>query len=265
MKQSIFITTILFMSFFTAFAQSKAVKSKNTIVLVHGAWSSAADWNTVIAKLKADGNEVIPVNLPGHGTDKTPVSSISLQGYVDVIKKVIGSKTDIILVGHSFGGIVISQVAEQIAPQIKKLVYIAAYVPKDGESLLSLANTDAESHVGKFLRPDEKAGTIDVAKEGIVDAFAADSPKPVQDYLVAHFRAEPLAPLATPVKLTDANFGGVNKVYVHTLNDHTIGYPLQQTMVKNANITRFYVLPSSHTAFLSLPEVVAAIISTEAK
>ena len=60
-------------------------------------------------------------------------------------------------------------VAEEIPSQLKKLVYVAAFVPENGESLLTIANTDADSHIGKYLRPDEKAGIISVAKEGIID------------------------------------------------------------------------------------------------
>jgi len=246
-------------------AQSKNSKNANTIVIVHGAWSSAADWDTVAAKLKADGNEVIAVNLAGHGTDKTPVSAINLQGYVDSVKKAVGTRTNIILVGHSFGGIVISQTAEQIPNQIKLLVYVAAYVPKNGESLLSIANTDADSHIPKYLRIDEKAGIADINRDGLVDVFVDDAPKAVQDFFVTNFKAEPLAPLATPVTLTAANFSKVGKVYVHSFNDHVIGYPLQQRMVKDAGIVRFYGLPSSHTPFISFPNIIASIISNEAK
>src|SRR4051812_39752743 len=86
--------------------------SKNTIVIVHGAWSSASDWDAVAAKLESEGNDVTVVNLPGHGKDDTQVSTLTLQTYVDLVKKTIGTKTDVTLVGHSFGGIITSQVAE---------------------------------------------------------------------------------------------------------------------------------------------------------
>ena len=240
-------------------------KSRNTIVIVHGAWSSANDWHQVAGYLTSEEINLITVNLPGHGTDETPVSDISFQLYVYEVLKAIGNATDVTLVGHSFGGIIVSEVAELIAPQIKKLIYIAAFVPKNGDSLLSLAQTDSESHVGKNLIVDEQAGVASITKEAITDVFLADAPKPVSDYVTNNLRPEPLVPLSTSVALTDANFGKVNKVYVHSQNDHTISYSLQQKMVKDAGILRTYSLPSSHTPFIVFPQILSTIITLEAK
>jgi pimeloyl-ACP methyl ester carboxylesterase len=240
-------------------------KSTNTIVIVHGAWSSANDWQHVAGYLTCAENNLIMVNLPGHGSDETPISNISLQLYVYEVLKAIGNATDITLVAHSFGGIVISEVAELIAPQIKKLIYIAAFVPKNGDSLLSIAQTDSESHIGKNLTVDETAGVAIITKEAITDVFLADAPKAVAEYVTNNLRPEPSAPLVSPVTLTDDNFGKLNKVYVHSQNDHTIGFSLQQKMVKEAGILRTYSLPSSHTPFIVFPQILSSIIALEAK
>jgi pimeloyl-ACP methyl ester carboxylesterase len=248
----------------TAILSAFVPKKTGTIVIVHGAWSDASYWKTVVSQLKSEGNEVITVNLPGHGKDNTAVPTITLQTYVEAVLHAIGTRTEITLVGHSFGGIVTSQVAEKIPTQIKELLYIGAYVPKNGESLLTLANTDPDSHAGKNLLPDEKAGVAGIVKANIIDVFAADASPSMAEYMVANFKPEPLAPLATPVSLTEENFGRVKKTYVHTLNDHVISLPLQESMAKNAGIVRTYSLPSSHTPFQSMPLVVAAIINHEA-
>jgi len=265
MKNSIFLIAALLLTTFNAFSQAKKAENASTIVIIHGAWSSANDWQHVTEDLVKAGSQVISFNLPGHGKDNTAITAISLKLYVDEVKKAIGDKQNVVLVAHSFGGIVASQVAEQISPQIKKIIYVAAYVPKNGESLLSIAQTDAESHIGKNLIVDEKAGIATVRKEGVADVFMADAPKQVADYVSNNLKAEPLAPLATPVALTDGNFGKINKVFVYSLNDHTIGYSLQQKMVKDAGIQRMYSLPSSHTPFIMFPDVLAAIITLESK
>jgi pimeloyl-ACP methyl ester carboxylesterase len=264
MKKSISTVAVILMTTFTAPIQANTV-SPNTIVLVHGAWSSAADFKDLTAELKKNGNEVIAVNLPGHGDDHTPIASLTLQGYVDTVKKAIGKRTNIILVGHSFGGMVISATAEQIPGQIKKLIYLCAFVPKDGESLFAISATDKESHLGQYIQPDEKAGVVGIAKEGVLDFFAADAPKKIADVLPANFKPEPTAPIATPVALTAANFGKIEKVYIFTEFDHAIGITLQKSMAKDAKISRSYSLPTSHTPFWSQPAVVAAILSQEAK
>lgn len=264
MKTTISVIAIALMTVFGAAAQKTAAK-KSTIVIIPGAWSSAQDWGAVVPKLEAEGHKVIVVNLEGHGPDKTPITSISLNGYVETVKKAIGKENNIILVGHSFGGVVMNQVAEEIPAQIKKLIYVAAYVPKNGESLLSLATTDADSHLGKYLQIKETEGIAVVPKEGIVDSFFEDAPKQVQDYVVDHFPAEPLAPLATPVKLTDDRYGKLKKVYVFTENDHTNSPKLQHKMVADNNIKTTYSLTSSHTPFVSVPEKLAEIINKESK
>ena len=250
---------------FASFAQNKQNKQMETIVLVHGAWSDASAWNAVVPLLKAKGHEVIAVNLPGHGTDTTSFAVIDLNAYVKAVEAAIGDRKNVILVGHSMAGLVISQVAEQIPGQIKELVYLAAYLPKNGESLLSLAQQDAGSHTGKYLQIDKDHGAAIIAKDGIVDVFAADAPKNVQDYLVANWKTEPLAPLAAPVTLTDANFGSVKKAYIHTEDDHAVSYAFQQTMVKGSNVKKTYVLKSSHTPFISIPGKLAETILEASK
>jgi pimeloyl-ACP methyl ester carboxylesterase len=264
MKYSILIMALGVLGYAAA-AQSKINSNMKTIILVHGAWTDASAWDAVVPLLQAEGHEVITVKLAGHGKDTTSFGEISLRTYVDEVKSAIGSRTDVILVGHSFAGMTISQVAEEIPGQIRKLVFLAAFLPQDKESLLMLAQTDAGTHIGKYLQIDKEHGTANIAKEGIVDVFAADAPTNVQEYIVAIFKAEPLAPLAAPVSLTTANFGSVKKIYIHTLNDHCVSYPFQQEMVKHSNVSKEYSLPSSHTPFISMPGKLAEIILAESK
>ncbi|HYV95044.1 MAG TPA: alpha/beta hydrolase [Chitinophagales bacterium] len=267
MKKILSIITICVVVTYTTFSQTKTNNKMNTIVLVHGAWLDASSWDKVAPLLKASGHEVIIVTLPGHGKDNTPYDKIQLQSYVDVVKKAIGSRTNVTLVGHSMGGIVISETAEQIPAQIKNLVYVAGFLPRNGETLLTLANQpeNKESLLGQYIRPDEKTGSAGIAKEGIVPSFVADGSQADKDKVLAGYKPDPLIPFATPVKLTDANFGKVNKCYIYTENDKAVSYPLQQAMVKNSNVMRTYTLPSSHTVFLHLPGVLAAAILREAE
>lgn len=252
MKKVILILLLLTAGF-TTFSQTKSNKKMETIILVHGAWSDATAWNAVVPLLKAKGYDVIAVNLPGHGSDTTSFAGIDFQTYVKTVESAIGDKKDIILVGHSMAGQIISQVGENKPGQIKELVYLAAYLPKTGESLLTLAQQDAGSHTGKYLSIDKDHNAAIIAKEGIVDVFAEDAPKQIQDYLMANWKPEPLAPLATPVTLTAENFGKVSKAYIYTVNDHAISYPFQQTMVKGSNVKKTFVLNTSHTPFISEP------------
>jgi len=266
MKTAILLVMTMGVLGFTTQAQKTSNTNSATIVLVHGAWSDATAWQATIPALKAQGHEVITVNLPGHGSDITSFANISLQSYVDAVKNAIGDRKNIILVGHSMAGIVISQVAEEMPDRIKELVYLAAYLPQNGESLLSLAKQDADSHIGKYLKIDQATGSANVAKDGVIDVFAADAPAQVGDYIANNIKPEPLAPLATPVTLTEGKFGSVKKVYIHTTDDHAVSFTLQKTMVKNnGHISKEYSLPSSHTPFISMPDRLAAILLAASK
>lgn len=267
MKKKITTLAICVILCLTAFAQNKPGTKMNTIVLVHGAWLDASSWDNVAPMLRNAGHEVIVVNLPGHGKDNTTFDKVQLQTYVDAVKKAIGTRTDITLVGHSMGGIVVSEVAEQIPAQLRNLVYLAAFLPRNGESLFQLATLaeNKESLLGKYQRPDEKSGSVGVAKEGLIETFAADVQKDQADKLLSSLKADALVPFVTPVALTDANFGKVRKSYVYTIYDKAIAYDLQQLMAKNAHIIKSYALPSSHVPFLSMPGVVAAVIAQESK
>jgi len=265
MKTAILVMAMSVLGFNTQ-AQKSNNKNSATIVLVHGAWSDATAWLGVEPLLRAQGHEVISVNLPGHGSDATSFATISLQTYVDAVKNVIGDRKNVVLVGHSMAGIVISQVAEEIPGQIKELVYLAAYLPKNGESLLSLAKQDADSHIGKYLQIDQATGSANVAKDGVIDVFAADAPTQVGEYIANNIKAEPLAPLATPVTLSNEKFGSVKKVYIHTTNDHAVSFSLQKTMVKNnGHVSKEYSLSSSHTPFVSMPDKLADVLLTVSK
>ena len=237
---------------------------KPTIVLVHGAWSDVSAWDSVRPILVANGLNVITVNLPGHGNDKTPFPSITLQSYVDAVKKAIGTQNNVILVGHSMAGIVISQVAENMPGSIKKLVYLAAYLPQNGQSLLDIAKTDAGSHVGKYLKIDEQNSTVAIDKEGAVDIFVADAPESVQAKFALGVQPDPFVPFITPVKLSAEHFGATEKVYIYTTNDHAVSYPAQQVMATSMQVKTKYTLESSHTPFISMPDQLASILINEA-
>ena len=260
--KTLFITMVASMFAIAAIAQNN---NKPTIVLVHGAWSDVRAWKAVTPLLKAKGLNVKAVNLPGHGNDNTPFTSITLQSYIDAVKKEIGNTKNVILVGHSMAGIVISQVAEDMPGNIKKLVYLAAYLPANGQSLLDLAKTDAGSHAGKFLDIDQARASAAIKNEGVIDIFVADAVKSIQDRFANGVKPDPLAPFVTPVKLTDAGFGDIDKVYIYTKNDHAVSYPKQQEMAKIGQVNREYTLTSGHSPFLSMPEEVAAILAKEAK
>lgn len=232
-------------------------------VLVHGAWQAPYVWDAVKAKLISEGNSVTVVELPGHGSDTTAPSTLTLDSYKDkvvtAISKVNGK---VILVGHSLGGMIISAVAEQVPAKIDKLVYIAAYLPASGQSLQDLANTDGNSQFAvQGTLTINNNGTIDVARDQIVNAFIQDGTTQIQNLVLQNYRSEPVIPFTNPVTLTAANFGTVEKVYIKTLQDHVVSPNLQNRMISAAGVKTTYQLNTSHSPFLSKPDSVAILLT----
>jgi len=262
---SVATATIMFSSCSKKNDEVKPV-AKN-YVLVHGAWQAPYVWDAVKTKLINEGNNVTVVELPGHGSDNTVPSTLTLNTYrdkvLDAMSKINGK---VILVGHSLGGMIISAVAEQNPSKIEKLVYLAAYLPSSGQSLLALAGTDAGSALGDSVNKvpiltQNANGTLDVLHDQIVNVFIQDGSAQIQNLVLQNYRPEPAIPFTNPVTLTAANFGSVEKIYIKTLQDHVVSPALQNRMIAAAGVKTVYQLNTSHSAFLAKPDSVAILLT----
>jgi pimeloyl-ACP methyl ester carboxylesterase len=241
---------------------------KTQIVLVHGAWMGASSWDKVTAELRSRGFDVTAVELPGHGKDNTSAAQLSMAGYVDAVAAKLPPNGKAVLVGHSMGGMVISGLAEKSPARISKLVFVAAYLPRSGESLYQLSQTDADSRVGKYWHQDDPKtySPATVKREGLVEVFCADCSATDQQWLIDTHKAEAVPPLATAVTLSSANFGSVPRAYVHTLRDNAVSFKLQETMLSNAGGTaQVTKLDTSHLPMLTQPKALADAIAAAAR
>jgi pimeloyl-ACP methyl ester carboxylesterase len=235
----------------------------SSYVVVHGAWSGAWAWDAVAAQLRAKGKQVTVVELPAHGTDNTPVAGATLDAYVTKVETAVNAAPGpVVLIGHSLGGVIISQVAEQEPEHIAKLIFVAGFVPKDGDTALGLAMTDPASHLGKALTVNKDQGIGDVDPSKLIDVFCADCSTAEQAQLQAHYRTEPVAPLATPVHITAANWGAVAKYYVYTKQDNAISYPAQQAQTAQVTFVKTATLYSSHSPFLAHSDALVSALLT---
>ncbi len=230
-------------------------------VLVHGAWMGKNSWERVATLLKKDGAEVILVELPAHGADPTPAEQATLTAYVDAIVRAIGPRTNVVLAGHSFGGIVATATAEKIPQAIGKLVYVAAYLPRNGESsyMLSSNPAGASSLVGKYWQQADPAKytPASIRSDGLVATFCGDCDEAAKAAIVSMHREEPVPPLATPVAITAERAGKIPRYYVATANDNAIPYNLQRLMLANTPVRQVVTLDTSHVPMLSMPGQVA--------
>ena len=247
-------------------AGSAAAAPKPEIVLVHGAWEEANIWQAVTPLLKKDGYHVVTVTLPGRPSSPLSPDKVSLDLYRDTILNAIGNPAQpVVLVGHSFGGITISVAAEAAPQKIKTLVYVAAYLPKDGQSLLDLGNSDKDSTIGPHLQIMKDKGIIAVEKSACADLFCLDCNDQLRAAIPNLIVDEPLAPLATPVHLTAARFGTVDKVYIRTAKDQVVSPSLQALMVAATPVRKEITIDTGHTPFLTDPHGLAWDIEMAAK
>lgn len=223
---------------------------KKSIVLVHGGFVDGSGWAGVYKILKGDGYNVIVVQNP----------TITLAGDVAVTKRAIDSAGgDVILVGHSYGGAVITEAGND--PKVKGLVYITAFAPDKGESVATLLGNPAAhgAPAPPILPPQDGFLMLDKAK--FPEAFAADV-KPE----VAAFMANSQVPWGLEAlngTITEPAWKNKHSWYLLVTSDKMIAPPLQQFMAKRANAT-IAETPGSHAIYVSRPDVVAHLIEQAA-
>lgn len=236
-----------------------------TIVLLHGAFEDASVWDRTEQELQSQGFKTVAVNLPGRPGGPADVAP-SLDSYRDTVLDAIRAEAaPVVLVGHSFGGMTISSVAETAPDRIRTLVYLAAYLPANGQALTDLSSHDAGSQAGAAFRIDGERGIASIAPEARAGLFCNDCAPDVAAALPDQMVDEPLAPLATPVTLTAARFGTVRKVYIHTARDQVVSPALQAEMVVATPVSQELTLDTGHTPFLSNPQALAQAIAAAAE
>jgi pimeloyl-ACP methyl ester carboxylesterase len=132
-------------------------RAHNTYVLVHGAWGGGWDWITVDSMLTARGHRVVRATLTGLGERHHLASpNIDLHTHIDdVVNTILWNELrNVVLVGHSYGGMVITGVVDRIPERIKRVVYLDAFLPDSGESVLSIPDTAREAFTQSITRGD---------------------------------------------------------------------------------------------------------------
>ncbi|HEX2053492.1 MAG TPA: alpha/beta fold hydrolase [Actinomycetota bacterium] len=233
-------------------------------ILVHGSWHGAWCWTEVVPLLQKAGHEVTAVDLPGHGQDKTPAEQIKLGDYTDCVAKVLGEGLDpAVLVGHSMGGVVISQLAEKMWHEIKQLIFVCAFMPGHSRSMLSWAQEDKESLVLQNLSVEEPV--LKLPLDASIKAFYHDCSPAVQKWAANQLVPDPLTPVTETLELSDAGYGQLHRHYIRCSQDRAITPFLQEEMLKN-DPCESSTLDSSHSPFLSQPEeLVASLLALDAK
>ncbi|WP_083274815.1 alpha/beta fold hydrolase [Novosphingobium resinovorum] len=243
---SIFTTAALAAAAVTSSGAAGAQTAPHpTVVLVHGGFVDGSGWLGVYQELKNDGYPVIIVQNPTN----------SLADDVAVTRRAIaGAKSDVILVGHSYGGVVVSEAGND--PKVSRLVYIAAFAPDTDESVAALiANPAPGAPVPPILPPID--GFLMLDQEKFAASFAADvAPDEAQ------FMADSQVPwgvAALEGKVTKPAWRAKPSWYLVARDDKMIPPAAQRAMANRAGAT-VSETPGSHAVYVANPKAVAALI-----
>ena len=229
-----------------------------TIILVAGAWHGGWCWDAPEALLRKAGHEVLAPDLPGIGAKLDDSSHITLDAWAEFLAGlVVESKEKPFVVGHSRGGIVISQTAELVPDGIAELVYLSAALLPDG----TVPITGLIERLPSDQRPAELPEWLPPSPYDEVRHKAFnDCTEEVARAAYACLVPEPVSPLTQPLRLSDQNFGSVPRTYIECLNDNAVSLDAQRAMQTLLPCGRKFELASGHSPFLSMPQSLSDVL-----
>jgi pimeloyl-ACP methyl ester carboxylesterase len=223
---------------------ASAQTTPTTVIFVHGAWADASSWSKVIPRLVSAKINVVAVSLP----------LTSLADDVAATERAIALVSGpVVLVGHSYGGSVITEAGND--PKVVGLVFVSAYAPDQGESSLSLATANP-TPIGAEIRPDSY-GFLKLTETGIDEDFAQDLSDVEKTILFA--TQGPTAGAAFGAPATNPSWKNKPTWFVVASKDRTISPALEATEAGRMNATTMTV-PTGHLAMLAAPDRVAEFI-----
>lgn len=230
-----------------------------TYVLVHGAWHDGAAWDPTVRHLASRGHKVFAPTMAGHG--KAAGRKVS---HADCTKSIVrfiveSSLEDVILVGHSFGGTVISKVAEEIPERIKRLVFLCAFVLQDGHGLIDEV---PPSHAGLFNQLARESGDNTVMIPFAIwrESFINDADIEMAKWTYDQLSPEPFSPVQEKLDLKKFYSLQIPKSYINCTEDTALPpgeWGWHPRMSSRLGLHRLVQMPGSHEVIYTNPSGLA--------
>ena len=235
------------------------------IVLVHGAFAAAWCWEPVLPGLREAGHSVDAPDLPGSGDDRTPVEEVTLDAYARRVVDTLEAGEPAVLVGHSMGGMVVTQAAARRPEQVVALVYVTAFIPGDGQSLLDLTAypeaADDQVQANLVAEGDPPVATLPPAAAR--DALFGCCDERQAAWGLEHLGRQPVLPFTAPVALHGPGapaFAALPRAYITCTRDRAIPPAMQRRMFEAAGCAPVIELETDHAPWISrTDELVAAL------
>lgn len=229
-----------------------------TVVLVHGAWHGAWCWEPVVDLLTAANVPVVALDLPGHGTNTAPLTD--LHGHGDAVRAALDAIAGpVVLVGHSYGGAAITDAGTHAA--VRHLVYLTAFALDAHESIITNDLVGGEEPELAAAIEFHADGTLTVDPERAGDIFYADCHAALVPGFVAQLVPEGAAGFSQPPRAVA--WRERPSTYVVCTDDRAVAPALQRSLA--ARCTTTVEWPTSHSPFVSRPELVADLLSELAR
>jgi pimeloyl-ACP methyl ester carboxylesterase len=211
-------------------------------------------------RLEAHGHVVEAFDLPGMGDDHTSAREVSLDSYAGRVCEALAAKSEpAVVVGHSMGGIVATQAAARCPERVAALVYVAAFLPKDGQSLLDLTKLpecDGEQVLANVVVEGEPPVAI-MPPAASRHALYGSCTEDVAAWAIARQCPQPVSPLPVAVSIPPGALHGINRYYVLCTQDRAIPPPLQRRMIAENTCAGVIEIETDHTPQLSMTNELA--------
>jgi pimeloyl-ACP methyl ester carboxylesterase len=241
----------------TAQAQGNAnTPNAKTFVLVHGAWHGGWCWRRVSDLLEKKGHKVFTPTMTGLGERSHLIDpKVNLATHITDIVNVIKweNLNDIVLVGHSYGGAIISGVAEQVPESIGSIVFLDAFVPETGDSLATKASQPVREAIAAAVqRGDTTMKAVPAAVFRVNEKDRA--------WVDAKCTPHPMATLTDQITLTGAREKVAKKTYIRAKGYPSVPFDGYQEKLKAASAWRSYEMPCGHDAMVDMPDRLTEIL-----
>ena len=229
----------------------------SNIMLVHGSCHGAWAFRDLQPALRDLGYTATAIDLPGHGAKPYPIADITLDLYADAILDAI--EDNAIVLGHSMAGFPISAAAEKAPDRIERLIYLCAYVPRNGLSLTDMRKEAPRQPILEGVERTPNGLGMNILPHKARDLFYQDCSDSDVEFALANLCTQAIKPQATPIQIGD-NYARVPKSYIRCTQDQTIPPEHQLTMVSDWNEQDVYDIARSHSPFFSDPLGLATLI-----
>ena len=231
--------------------------SHRQVLLIHGAWHGAWSWAGLQYHLDMLGVPSHAIDLPGHGADGFPLGDVQDDARA-VVNALESIGPDTVLVGHSYGGAVITQAAS-MTDTVSHLVYIAAFALDDGESVNGFLRAAPRHHVelATIMRADPDGATTTLDPEGAGSLFYAEATSAYRHAMVARLSGQSIASMTTPISGSPRE--SISSTYIKCSRDRAVHPEHQQIMADRCS--NMIELDSDHSPFIDDPAGVARLIS----